>query len=433
VSETAQAKIHLNSYILPVLIVFLLVLQVLFPYRGWLILLLGFGGAWLFSYLFARSLVKNVRIIREMRFGWAKVGDTLEERFVLVNNGWASATWVEVVDHSNIPGLKANIVTGIESHHSTSWDFPILCTRRGLYTIGPTSLTTGDIFGIFTVHIQNKASTVLLVTPPIFPLPAIQVAGGGRAGEGRPAKRALEQSINVSGVRSYLPGESLHRVHWPTTARRGQMYTKTFDHTPVSDWWIILDLDRKTLYGEGLDSTEETGVTLAASLVDRGLKSGTAVGLVISGAEPAWHIPATGAAQNIKLMQSLSQAAPGSQPIRDILQNASHSLHHQSSLVLITADISASWLEVILLLAQRDIVSTILLLDPESFGGEGSAQPVSNELANLGITCFVITPDLLKLSTLLQEHPNIWQWRTLGTGRVIPLNRTGDTQWKVLS
>ena len=432
-SETANAKLHIDSYLWPVLIAILLILQVLFPYRGWLILLLAFGGAWVVSYLFARSLLREVSIIRETRFGWAKVGDTLEERFKLVNTGWAPANWVEVIDHSNIPGSQANIVTGIDSHNSTSWVYQLLCTKRGLYTIGPTSLMTGDLFGIYRVTIQNKASTVLMVTPPVLPLPAIQVAGGGRAGEGRTAKKALEQSISVNGVRDYISGENLHRIHWPTSARRDHLFIKTFDHTPISDWWIVLDLDKNVQCGEGQNSTEETGVTLAASLADRGLKAGIAVGLIVSSQEAAWHTPETGAAQNIKLMQSLALVTPGSQPIREVMKYAASSLHHQSSLILITSDITASWLEVVLLLMTREIIPTILLLNPESFGGKGSANPLSTELTNLGINCIVITPDIVNLSALGQKQPNIWQWRTLGTGRVIPLHQPGDTKWKVLS
>jgi hypothetical protein len=155
--------------------------------------------------------------------------------------------------------------------------------------------------------------------------------------------------------------------------------------------------------------------------------------MIVSSQEPAWHTSETGAAQNIKLMQSLAQVTPGSQPIREVMKYASSSLHHQSSLILITSDITASWLEVVLLLMTREIIPTILLLDPESFGGKGSANPLSNELTNLGINCVVITPDIVNLSALGQKQPNTWQWRTLGTGRVIPLHRPGDTTWKALS
>jgi hypothetical protein len=86
----------------------LLLLQLLTPYRGWMILLVGLGGAWLVSYLWARSLERGLELTREMRFGWRQVGDHLQERFTLVNRGWAPALWVTVSDHSNLPGYEVS-------------------------------------------------------------------------------------------------------------------------------------------------------------------------------------------------------------------------------------------------------------------------------------------------------------------------------------
>src|SRR4030042_2258813 len=87
-------SIRQNSRLAPLLIGLLIFLQLIQPYRGWMILLFGLGGAWIFSYLWIRSLSQNLRLRREMRFGWAQVGDQLEERFTIENTGWAPAVWV---------------------------------------------------------------------------------------------------------------------------------------------------------------------------------------------------------------------------------------------------------------------------------------------------------------------------------------------------
>jgi hypothetical protein len=73
--------LKLNTRLLPALVGLLLLMQLIVPYRGWLILLVGLGGGWLVSYLWARSLAQGLRLTRETRFGWAQVGDRLEERF----------------------------------------------------------------------------------------------------------------------------------------------------------------------------------------------------------------------------------------------------------------------------------------------------------------------------------------------------------------
>ena len=58
--------------------------------------------------------------------------------------------------------------------------------------------------------------------------------------------------------------------------------------------WVLLDMDPSVQTGEGQNSTEEHGVILAASLVNRGLKMGKPVGLISYGDKLAWHPPATG-------------------------------------------------------------------------------------------------------------------------------------------
>ena len=94
--------------LLPILIGVLLLLQLTFPYRGWTILLIGLGGLWLASFLWAHKLAGNLQLSREMRFGWAHVGDRLEERFTLTNTGFFPALWAEIVDHSTLPGYSAS-------------------------------------------------------------------------------------------------------------------------------------------------------------------------------------------------------------------------------------------------------------------------------------------------------------------------------------
>lgn len=224
-------NIQFRSYLLPALSVVLLAFQLIAPFKGWMILLTGFGGAWLLSYLWVRSLARGLDLVREMRFGWAQVGDSIQERFTLRNRGWAPALWIMVIDHSDMPGYKISAVTGVGGGGRRHWFSRGSCARRGLFTLGPTSLETGDPFGIYSVRLDYQASFTMLVVPPVVHLPSIEIAPGGRAGEGRRFHRALEQTISAGSVREYIPGDDMRRLHWATTARRGEPYMRVFEHT----------------------------------------------------------------------------------------------------------------------------------------------------------------------------------------------------------
>jgi uncharacterized protein (DUF58 family) len=427
-----SAHIELKTRILPVLVAAALIMQVVSPYRGWVIILIGLGGVMLLSFLWARSLAHSLRLTREMRFGWIQVGDRIEERFTIENTGWAPALWVEVVDHSTLPDHHINWVTGVGGDSIARWHTQGLCSRRGLFTLGPTSLRSSDPFGIFTVQVHNPASRSLLVLPPVVPLPAIQIAPGNRTGEGRPRPDAPERTVSAGSVREYTPGDSLRWVHWPTTARRGKPYVRTFDGTPTSDWRILLDLDRQVHLGSGSDSTLEHAVILAASLADRGLRARHAVGLAASGSQLAWLPPANGEVQRWEILHALALADAGDVTLQDMLQNMQSSIRSDSSLIIITPSNALQWVEALLPLVWRGVNPTVLLLDAATFGGSEPAQTIGGRLAQLGIACYVIPRELLNRPEAQPGKEGLWQWRVSPRGRAVLIQKPGDTTWKVL-
>ncbi len=434
-AQPTQSRLELNTRLLPPLVGLLLLLQLAFPYRGWTILLVGLGGAWLTSYLWARSLARGLRLTREMRYGWAQVGDRLEERFTVTNHGWAPALWVELEDQSNLPDYQASTVRYVGGWNSTHWNTAGVCTRRGVFSLGPTSLRTGDPLGFYTVILHDVDSTALMVTPPVLPLPTIDIAPGGRAGEGRrPHAYTLERTVSATGVRDYQPGDSLRWIHWPVSAHRDDLFVRIFDNTPASDWWILLDLDERVQAGAGSDSTEEHGIILAASLANRGLQSGRAVGLVTHGQELTWLPPQGGDGQRQMILQALALATCGTRPLSDLLheEGARPASGQSASLVIITPAVDGAWIEALLPLLQRGAAPTVLLLDSASYGGTGDASATLALLTDLGISRYIITRDLLDRPEARPGRRGQWEWRVLTSGHAVLVRQPRDTAWKRL-
>jgi uncharacterized protein (DUF58 family) len=438
-SPDPTVRLELRARYWPVLVGLLLVLQLLSPYKVWMILLVGLGGTWLVSYLWARSLARGLELTREMRFGWKQVGDHLQERFTLINRGWAPGLWVTVLDYSNLPGYRVSTTRPVGGRALIHWFKRGICNRRGLYTLGPTSLQTGDPFGLYTVSLDYATSLTMMVMPPVVHLPAIDVAPGGRTGEGRRFARAsaLDRTVSAASVREYLPGDSLRWVHWPTFARRNELFVRTFDRTPSSDWWIFLDMNRRVQAGEELTATEEHGVILAASLADRGLRMGKAVGLVAHGEELVWLPPRMVGDYRWEILRALALVNPGERSLAEVLERTRSALKQRNSLVLITPDVEGSWLDSMVFLMQRGIVPTVLLLDLASFGGEGermlslAREHTLASLSELGITHYLITPDLLDRPAA--RPGQIGQWRRTPQGRWKPEFHPGALAWRELT
>ena len=140
-----KSKMRLNARVFPIIGLIALIMQIIDPSRVWVILLIGIGGTWLVCWWWARGLARSLHFEREMRYGWAQVGDRLEERFTLRNDFVFPATWVTMQDHSTLPDHKASIATGVDGASTSQWKILSQCTRRGLYTLGGMTLETGPV------------------------------------------------------------------------------------------------------------------------------------------------------------------------------------------------------------------------------------------------------------------------------------------------
>lgn len=421
---------RLRARLLPFLVILLLLLQFIESFRGWRILLVGLGGAWLVSYLWARSLARGLRLTREMRFGWVQVGDQLIERFTLNNSGRQHALWVEVIDHSTLPSYRASRVVSVGGTKIVKWFKEAVCTRRGLFTLGPISLQTGDPFGLYTVKLEYPVSVPLLVMPRVVPLPTIEVAAGGRLGEGRMRANALERTVSAAYVREYQPGDQWRWIHWPTSAKHESLFVRLFDGAPSGDWWIMLDMNRNVHIGVDQDATDEHEVILAASLADRGLKSGRAVGLVAADEELVWLPPQGGEAQRWQILLSLAKISRGERPLSELLMRMPPIMGRNTSLVIITPSMDRRWVEALMPLMERGVIPTVLLLDPLSFGGSSDPAEIQPSLIDLGVTHYLIPRDLLEKATAHLEQREGED--ELGIEEIFGTRKVARESWKVV-
>jgi uncharacterized protein (DUF58 family) len=200
--------------------------------------------------------------------------------------------------------------------------------------------------------------------------------------------------VTASGVREYAPGDSLYSVHWLTSARLDNLYVRLFDRMPTSDWWVFVDLDADVQHGEGIEATEEYGIILAASIADRGLRNGRAVGLVVYGDDKIWLPPQTGSGQRWEILRSLATIDRGDTSLFSMIAETQRSLGRSTSAIIITPSIDPVWMQAVMSLIRRDIRVTVLMLDPEAFGGTGSADRILSTLSAWGVNHYRITPSI---------------------------------------
>lgn len=425
-------KVRLNAKTFPVIGAIALIMQIIDPSRVWMILLVGIGGTWLVCWWWARGLARSLTFEREIRYGWAQVGDRLEERFTLKNQFILPATWVALQDHSTLLDHKASIATGVDGSSASQWRILSQCTRRGVYTLGGMTLETGDPLGIYTITFDDPTSSTLAVMPPVVALPKFHILSSGWAGEGKTNPRSLEETINASHTREMTPNDPMRWIHWKSVARHNKFYVRQFEGTPAGDWWILLDLDKETQLGTGWDSTEEHGVILTASLAAQGLKEEHPVGLAINGNETAWLAPRRNEYQQRSLLKALAVASPSEMSLKDYLQRIGQTLGSHSSLLIITANADVEWTQCLLPLIWRGVMPTVFLLDPISFGGTANTTAMTESLQFIGARCHVIPKEMLDKPQARPGTEGEWEWRVSGTGKATLVRAPMHSDWRRL-
>ena len=426
-----KSTLRLNTKIFPVIAAIAFIMQIIDPSRVWVILLLGIGGIWLVCWWWVRGLRRSLVFEREMRYGWAQVGDRLEERYTLTNAFMLPATWVTITDHSTLPDHHASVATGVDGSSASQWKVNTQCTRRGVYTLGGTTIETGDPFGIYTLTFEDSNSSTLAVMPPVVSLPRFHILSSGWAGEGRTNPRSLEETINASHPREMTPNDPMRWIHWKSTARHNKYFVRQFEGTPAGDWWILLDLDKGMQLGTGWDSTEEHSVILTASIAGQGLHAEHPVGLAINGREPSWLVPRRNEHQQRAILKSLAVASPSDMPLHDYLQRIGQALGSRSSLLIVTANPDTEWTESLLPLMWRGIMPTVFLLDRNSFGGTADAKPITDVLQLMNVPCHVIPRELLEQRQIKPGQAGEWEWRVSGTGKAVAV-RVPLADWRRL-
>ncbi|MEK7872845.1 MAG: DUF58 domain-containing protein, partial [Chloroflexota bacterium] len=346
------------------------------------VLILGIGLTFLWTWLSLRGLHVTV----DRRTSRTQVGRQADETITIRNDSVLGKPWLDVQEATTMQGQRTGAVVSLGPKSERAWDLQLECLRRGVFTVGPVRVATGDPFGLFRLERSMGGTHTLIVYPATVDLPNLTLPPADLPGTAAFYRRSLHVTPNAYGVREYVAGDSYNRIHWPTTARVGRLMVKEFEMEPTSDVWIVVDGQSAVQAGTWPDSTEEYACTAAASVARKYLENNYTVGLLAHGAET--HIlPADrGDPQFTRILEALALfQARGSVGLGDILATRGERFGRHTTVVLITAAADHDWLAAVRFLVRRKVKAAAILLDASTFGARGSVQPVVSGLAALGV------------------------------------------------
>jgi uncharacterized protein (DUF58 family) len=379
------------------------------------VLLLALGLA---AFLWTWLGLKGLSVSSSIPPASCQVGDSFREDITVANEGRMPRLIVKAEEKTDLPEYRNVAMLNIPAAGARTLTSTVNLRRRGRYTLGALSLTTGDPFGLFThTRVAGDAAQVI-VYPQVVDLPLFLTSSSSLIdfGRGAASRRISQISPSASSVRDMMSGDSQEHIHWRSTAHAGKLMVKVFDAEHSGDTtknvWIVLDMEREPQAGEGSDSTEECSVSVAASLAKRYLDDGMKVGLVAS-AEKEYSIPPNdGAAHFGKIMDALTfMKAEGRIPVNDLAKEVER-YTSLSTVVLVTPRSTEPVLNSLRMLRTYGHAVTGVFVDSASFGGVLDPAHMAHALGAMGAQVYVVRKGD-NLGKALDSRSSLWYSRYL--------------------
>ena len=237
---------------------------------------------------------------------------------------------------------------------------------RGRYEFERSIAVIEDPFGLERVEQPLESPGALLVYPRLVELDRLFSESGIRSHDGRRLLLRRPSGFDLHSVRDYEHGDSLRKVHWRSTARRGQLMVKELEDSPRDEVAVVLDADPEAVVGGSFD----VQVRAAGSLLFSHVKRGQRAVLVVNGAhaelqgirsaEGDWR-------QALDLLAAV-EPEPGP-PLAAVLADQSSAVARSLELAVVTASLAPRLVE---RLVERALASgsvSLVFVDPTSFAG----------------------------------------------------------------
>lgn len=205
---------------------------------------------------------------RAFTHGEMSIGQTLDSHLVVSKKGRMSAGILMFEEALPRALGRRPRFTVNQSRGAWSRDvhYPLHGLERGRFTVGPLLVRSSDIFGLVKLDRQFSLTSEVMVTPRIHPLGSMaNIAGGGTSGDHRPQKLGVTGQDDVL-VREYRHGDDVRRVHWRSTARRGELMVRREEQAWDPRVAVLVDNRFGAHAGVGREGSMEYAVSCAASI-----------------------------------------------------------------------------------------------------------------------------------------------------------------------
>lgn len=265
---------------------------------------------------------RNLSINGE-RTGLLKAGDQVQVNIQVMPPKFILLPYIVVKEHLQRHNgdswiFEESIVPHLYKQSEIIYQTPPL--ERGKYVFAGTECYSGDIFGVMKHRAVFETTGEFRILPRTVFIPHWQLHSRNSRLPGPETAVSLShrETTQINGVRDYIYGDRISRIHWNATAKTGTWKSKEFEHESLPKTILVLDAHSMAYHDP---SQFELAVSTAASLLEYGARERISMGLCTLGRHFRGFAPAEGYLERQQMLHHLVDInADGSGGYRDTFE-----------------------------------------------------------------------------------------------------------------
>jgi uncharacterized protein (DUF58 family) len=236
---------------------------------------------------------------------------------------------------------------------------------RGRYVLERAQAVLEDPFGLERIEVELPSTGAVLVSPRLVPLDRLFSDIGATLPEGRRLLMRRPSGFDLHSVREHQQGESLRRVHWRSTAKRGRLMVKELEDAPRDEVAVLLDAQAGSALGESFDVQARAAGSILLAHTSRNRRAV----LLVNGASADFVQASASDGDWRRALELLAAAEPdGREPVEALLSDEASLVARALEVAVVTSALTPRLADRLVQRALGHRHVSLVYVDAASFG-----------------------------------------------------------------
>lgn len=347
------------------------------------------SGVFIISYLWTRYVARKLIAFQRTENREYYVDDKITIDSFIDNDTVLPIPYVEITDRTiEVMGdapSRPTIVSMMPTERELVKN-SVVIKYRGIYDLGPVELKTSDVFGAFTWNRCVYSKGFIKVYPRVHNIESFTLKSMQSFGTLSTKNKAYEDNTSVSDIRKYNIGDSVKKIHWKVTAKKGNLHVKNYQLTGSASGYIFLDLKRNCYYKGNMRVLEELAVETAASLVSFFLKKAVSINMYVN-ASKLYYTKGRDTNEIKGFLDILCEvSSQGQNTVTELLERRIKLITRGSSLIVITGDATYEDAQVYCSIKKLGYDLVVILVGDQDIDYQAKAMMINSDIKLYVIT-----------------------------------------------